>query len=125
MRDQDGSGNHFSTRKINAIYAFNDILAEKYSIKVILPEGTKNLKLSIGSETIDPSKLAQSLSFSYLDFVGRPVYTIEDLNTLETDRIIEIEYELDQLSIVKKPLIIFGILFSVMLAGIVLNRIKL
>ena len=64
-------------------------------------------------------------SYSYLDFVGRPSYTIQDLKSLETDRIIEIQYELDNLSIVKKPLIIFGVLFSLMLAGIILNRLKL
>ena len=69
--------------------------------------------------------MQQGLSFSYLDFEGRPTFTIENLDDMEPDRMIDIEYELDNLSIMKKPLLVFGTFFSLMLIVIALNRIKL
>jgi hypothetical protein len=68
--------NHFETRKLKSMYAFSNILTEKYSIKVILPEGSKQAKIRIGSDIIDVESLEKGLSFSYLDFEGRPSFEV-------------------------------------------------
>jgi hypothetical protein len=42
----------------------------------LLPEGAENVRIKIGGDVIDNSLIALSKSEGYLDFNGRPTYTI-------------------------------------------------
>lgn len=46
-------GDHFLLDRIPIEYALSQILAEKYTIRVILPEGSEDVKLFVGKKQID------------------------------------------------------------------------
>lgn len=69
--------------------------------------------------------MKKDLSFSYLDFEGRPVYILPDQRQLSSEYTISIEYDFDNVSIMKKPLIVFGFVFCLLLVTIIFGRMKL
>ena len=117
-------GNNFES-KLKGIYALNSILTENYSIKVILPEGVRNFQIKIGNNIIDKNEIEEEISFGYLDFEGRPTFTITNLQQMNSDTPMTIYYEFDNIKILKKPALIFGTIFVFLLLSILVNRVKL
>ena len=68
--------NHYELRNIKLEYAMEKILAEQFKVKVVLPEGAQNVKISIGGHTFTEDSLEVTKSEGYLDFNGRPTYII-------------------------------------------------
>jgi hypothetical protein len=71
------------------------------------------------------NKVTQGISFGYLDFAGRPTFTVENLRGLFKDQKLKVSYTSDYLSIFKKPIIVFGAIFSILILFIVLKRLNM
>jgi oligosaccharyltransferase complex subunit alpha (ribophorin I) len=56
------------------LHEFDDILAENYTLKVVLPEGAENVKVFIPFQV---GSIKHELSFSTLDYIGRPTLNIQ------------------------------------------------
>lgn len=65
------------------------------------------------------------MSFGYLDFSGRPTFTIENLKGLPKDQKLKVSYNYEYLSLFKKPLIVFGAIFSILVLLIVVKRLNM
>lgn len=100
-------------------------MAEKYTIKLILPEGVSNTKLFIGDKPVNMDTVIKGVSFGYLDYSGRPTYTVENLKGQIKNKMLKVNYDLDQASILKKPLIVFGAIFSILVLLIVVKRLNM
>jgi len=60
----------------------NSLIADDFTIKIILPDGATNVRLKIDGAFYDMSSVKVTTSEGYLDFDGRPTYTIENYSGL-------------------------------------------
>lgn len=60
---------------------FSDIIAENYSLTIILPEGSSKIKVHL---PFPVDLIEESLSFSTLDYIGRPKISIKKSNVIST-----------------------------------------
>jgi oligosaccharyltransferase complex subunit alpha (ribophorin I) len=91
-------------------------------VDIVLPEGAKNIKVHL------PFKLAQlpllDVSFSYLDTIGRPTIHLEAHDVLiDYSQKVQVEYEYPQWEWIRKPLVVFGIVFSLFALVIIVKRL--
>lgn len=71
-------------------HVFDDMLVDEFTLKIILPEGSKVGKF----ESPYPTKrMPDSLHFTYLDTVGRPVVTIKSIGELSEKHIMDFQLE--------------------------------
>jgi oligosaccharyltransferase complex subunit alpha (ribophorin I) len=95
-----------------------DVVIEKLIVKVILPEGAKNMTVHI-PYSID--KESRGIHHSYLDTIGRPVVLLEKSNLVnEHARFFQISYTFGSLNLLRKPLFVFGV-FAVVCGVIMLS----
>lgn len=118
-------GNKFELNKIPIEFALSSILTEKYTIRIILPEGASHVNLFIGSEPVDMGKVSQGVSFGYLDFTGRPTFIVENLKGLFKDQKLKVTYNYDYFLIFKKPLLVFAAIFSILILLVVVKRLNM
>lgn len=100
-------------------------MAEKYTIKLILPEGASNTQLFVGDKPVNANEVSKGVSFGYLDYTGRPTFTVENLRGNFKNQMLKVNYDLDTSSILKKPLIVFGAIFSILVLLIVVKRLNM
>ena len=72
------TGSQYELRDVRLEYALERINSEKFTIKVILPDGASNVRIKIGNKLYDSSSLEVTRTEGYLDFTGRPTYIISD-----------------------------------------------
>ena len=63
------------------MHDIEDILAENYTLKVILPEGATNIKVTLPFK-VDHQETG--LHFSTLDYIGRPTLIIKKANVISS-----------------------------------------
>jgi len=104
---------------IDHIYA--NQFVETATIKIILPEHSTDLKLI---EPYPVKKEANSLHYTYIDTVGRPVIVLHKKNTCENHIMdFQLKYKYQKIMILKKPLILVGVFLTIFTAIILLVRI--
>ncbi|XP_072963117.1 dolichyl-diphosphooligosaccharide--protein glycosyltransferase subunit 1A [Typha angustifolia] len=90
-----------------------EVLVEKLTIKVILPEGSKDISVSVPF----PTKQWQEVKFSHLDTVGRPVMALEKTNVVpEHNLYFQVYYKFNNFSLLREPMMLiagFLLLFAV------------
>uniref|UniRef100_H2Z4F8 Dolichyl-diphosphooligosaccharide--protein glycosyltransferase subunit 1 n=1 Tax=Ciona savignyi TaxID=51511 RepID=H2Z4F8_CIOSA len=122
------SYNYLFTRgDVNALkmrfvdHIMDDQVVEDLTIKIILPEGAKNIK----TELPYPAKREDdSLHFTYLDTVGRPVITFTKKNLVEQhiDDFV-VSYTFNRLLLLQEPLLIVGAFFILFFTVIIIVRL--
>lgn len=65
------------------------------------------------------------MSFGFLDFFGRPTFVFENYKGTLKKKDITVDYELDTLSTLYKPIVLFGFIFSCLAVLIVVKRLRL
>lgn len=87
----------------------SDVVIDHLIVKVVLPEGSRDISVSIPF----PVKQWQETKFSNLDLVGRPVLAIEKRNVVpEHNQHFQVHYKFSNLSLLTEPLmLICGIFF--------------
>jgi oligosaccharyltransferase complex subunit alpha (ribophorin I) len=99
---------------------YDNMVIEKAEIKIILPETAHNFKI-VKPYTV--SQLPNSLHYTYLDTVGRPVLTFQKDNLVEHhSQQFTIYYEYSFMSILREPIIAVVALMAIFAAFIFFNR---
>jgi len=97
-------------------FPFRNIVAEKYELSIILPEGATDIEYDL---PFDVDEIEEGLHFSYLDYWGRPKITfrkskVQDLHNLP----IFVKYRFDKNHIYLEPaILVTG--FSVLFLGLI------
>ncbi|PIN14674.1 Oligosaccharyltransferase, alpha subunit (ribophorin I) [Handroanthus impetiginosus] len=84
----------------------SDVVIENLTVKVVLPEGSKDISVSVPF----PVKQSQETKISHLDMVGRPVIVLQKTNVVpEHNQYFQVYYRFSNLSLLREPLmLIFG-----------------
>lgn len=102
-------------------HVFDDMVIDRATIKIILPEGAKNIKL------IPPysvTRLPDQIHYTYLDTVGRPVIVFTKENLVENHiHDFNVKYNFNKILLVQEPLLIIGFLYILFLVVIVWSRL--
>ena len=71
-------------------HVFDEMLVEEFTVKIILPEGSKVGRFEAPFPT---KRMPDSLHFTYLDIQGRPVVTIQGVGDLTEKHIMDFQLE--------------------------------
>ncbi|KAI5660885.1 hypothetical protein M9H77_20208 [Catharanthus roseus] len=100
----------------------NELVIDNLILKVVLPEGSKDISVSVPF----PVKQSQELKFSHLDMVGRPVVVLEKTNAVpEHNQYFQVYYRFSSLSLLREPLMLISGFFLFFLACIIYLRTDL
>lgn len=93
-----------------------DVVTDKLIIKVVLPEGSKDISVS----TPFPVEEQRETKFSHLDIVGRPVVVLEKKNVVqEHNQHFQVYYKFSNISLLQEPLMLISGVFFLFVACIV------
>ncbi len=102
-------------------HIFDNMVIKEAIIKIILPEGSHSIDLSLPYEA---ERLPDSLHYTYLDTVGRPVIQIKKTNLVENHiDYFELRYVFPKMFMLLEPLLIIGFLYILFLSVIVYVRL--
>lgn len=106
-------------RLIDHIY--DDMAVDEIVVKIILPEGSTNIKL------ITPypvTRLSDSFHYTYLDTFGRPVIQFTKKNLVESHiHDFNLKYNFPKIVMIQEPLLIVGFLYLLFLCVIIWMRL--
>ncbi|KAJ0694750.1 putative dolichyl-diphosphooligosaccharide--protein glycotransferase [Helianthus annuus] len=106
------------TRFLNITFGspMNDVLVENLTLKVVLPEGSRDISVSVPF----PVKQSQETTFSHLDIAGRPTVVVEKVNVVpEHNQYFQVHYKFSNLSLLTEPLMLICGFFSLFVACII------
>ncbi|XP_071710695.1 dolichyl-diphosphooligosaccharide--protein glycosyltransferase subunit 1A [Rutidosis leptorrhynchoides] len=106
------------TRFLNFTFGspMNDVLVENLTLKVVLPEGSKDISVSIPF----PVKQSQETTYSHLDIAGRPTIVVEKVNVIpEHNQYFQVHYKFSNISLLTEPLMLIFGFFSLFVACII------
>ncbi|KAK7604615.1 hypothetical protein V9T40_005801 [Parthenolecanium corni] len=102
-------------------HIFDNMVVKEAIIKIVLPEGSHSIDLNLPYEA---TRLPDSLHYTYLDTIGRPVITIQKTNLVENHiEPFELRYVFPKMFMLLEPLLIIGFLFILFLTVIVYVRL--
>lgn len=115
----DGNEYVLKMKLLEHIYA--DQLIDSATVKIILPEYSTDIELVTPYPV---ARRANSLHFTYLDTVGRPVVEVHVSSAVD-DHIqdFQLKYKYNKMMILKKPLLLVAFFFMLFSVIIVLVRI--
>ncbi|AES74109.2 putative dolichyl-diphosphooligosaccharide--protein glycotransferase [Medicago truncatula] len=94
----------------------NELVIDTLVVKVVLPEGSKDISPSVPF----PVKERHETKFSHLDIAGRPVVVLEKNNAVpEHNEHFQVYYKFNRLSMLREPLMLISGFFFLFLASIV------
>jgi len=101
-------------------HIFDDFIVDQMTLKVILPEGARDIKLVTPFEV---KRKADEIHHTYLDTTGRPVVVVTRENLVENHiREFELEYTFDRLSMIREPLMLIVAFYLLFVAVVVYVR---
>ncbi|XP_077246932.1 ribophorin I [Tasmannia lanceolata] len=94
----------------------NEVIIDDLIMKVVLPEGSKEISVSVPF----PTKQWQEIKYSHLDIVGRPVFVLQKNNVVpEHNMHFQVYYKFSNLSLLQEPLMLILGFFFLFIACIV------
>ena len=116
---QDGERYMFN---FTFMHDFKDVVTENYTVKVVFPEGSSDIKLHIPFD-IDSKHF--ETQFQTLDYEGRPTLVIKKKNALTflNDAHFQVTYTYKSFSIYREYFFSMMVVFSFFLAAIIYGRI--
>jgi len=116
------SGDNFALKMRVVDHIMDNQLVEDMTLKIILPEGCKNINVELPFEGL--SREADSLHFTYLDTAGRPVITISGANLVDQHiEDIVVTYTFSKVLLLQEPLLVVSVLFLLFLTVIIAVRL--
>jgi oligosaccharyltransferase complex subunit alpha (ribophorin I) len=116
---QNGDNFLLKMRVVDHIY--DDMVIDKVTTKIILPEGCANIKL------IPPygvTRLPDTLHYTYLDTFGRPVITFSKSNLVENHiQDFNLKYTFSRTLMLQEPLLVVGFLYILFVCVIIWMRL--
>eukprot|EP00794_Sanderia_malayensis_P007610 gene7610-8450_t len=102
-------------------HIFDDFHVKDLTVKIILPEGVKDIKVKTPFHIDEESK---HLHFTYLDTVGRPVIALKKRDVVENHiQDMEIQYTFQKLLLLQEPLLVVGAFYFFFLLVIIIVRL--
>ncbi|XP_053609099.1 dolichyl-diphosphooligosaccharide--protein glycosyltransferase subunit 1 [Plodia interpunctella] len=115
------SGNEFLLKMRVVDHIFDDMQIDEVVTKVILPEGSTNIKLNLPYPV---TRLPDSLHYTYLDTKGRPVITFKKENVVENHiQDFQLRYSFPRLLMLQEPLLVVGFLHALFICVIIYVRL--
>jgi len=100
----DASDSSLYVLNMTFAHSFDDVIIDNLVVRIILPEGAKNIKAHVPF-TVDPE--STSTHWTYLDTTGRPVLVLTKKNVVsEHDKYFQVTYNFSQLSMLQEPLLL-------------------
>ncbi|OAA32564.1 oligosaccharyltransferase alpha subunit [Moelleriella libera RCEF 2490] len=98
----------------------------RVSIRVLLPEGARNVKYYTGVPKSSIIETSVGLHKTYLDTLGRTAVVIKAQNLVDEfrDRDVIISYETPALDTLRKPFIVFGSMMAVYIVAWALGKVE-
>ncbi|KAL2522072.1 Dolichyl-diphosphooligosaccharide--protein glycosyltransferase subunit 1A [Forsythia ovata] len=94
----------------------DEVVIEKLVVKIVLPEGSKDISVSVPF----PVNQLEETKFSHLDMVGRPVIVLEKSNVVpEHNQYFQVYYKFNSLSLLWEPLMLISGFFFLFVTCIV------
>merc|ERR1719206_155373 len=116
------SGENYALKMRVVDHVMDNQLVEDMTLKIILPEGCKNISVELPFEGL--SREADSLHFTYLDTAGRPVITISGANLVDQHiEDIVVTYTFNKMLLLQEPLLVVTVLFLLFLTVIIAVRL--
>lgn len=103
--------------------SMNELVIDKLIVKVVLPEGSNDISISIPF----PVKKAHETKMSHLDIPGRPTVVLEKTNVVlpEHNQHFQVYYKFSSLSLLMKPMMLIFGFFSLFIACIVYMHVDM
>ncbi|EJW86860.1 ribophorin I family protein [Wuchereria bancrofti] len=115
------SGSKFALKMRIVDHLFDDAVIENLKLKIILPEGSKNFKLTTPYPV---TRFPDELHFTYLDTTGRPVITIEKDNLVDFHiQMFTLHYEFDRMQLWREPFLACAAFATLFIAVIIYVRL--
>lgn len=115
------SGDQYLLKMRVIDHVFDDMVIEKATTKIILPEFATNIKLITPYSV---TRLPDQVHYTYLDTVGRPVIVFTKENLVENHiHDFNIKYNFSRVMMIQEPLLIIGFLYVLFLVVIVWTRL--
>lgn len=115
------NGNDFMLKMKLVDHVYDDQLIEDLTVKIILPENSKDFDL------ITPYEVKRGetyLHYTYLDTIGRPVIVFTKKNVVENHiQDFQLKYTYNRLMILQKPFVLIGAFLLLFTLIIILVRI--
>ncbi|XP_063394811.1 dolichyl-diphosphooligosaccharide--protein glycosyltransferase subunit 1 [Cydia fagiglandana] len=114
-------GNEYLLKMRVIDHIFDDMQVDEVVTKIILPEGSNNIKLNIPYSV---TRLADTLHYTYLDTKGRPVVTFSKKNVVENHiQDFQLRYTFPRILMLQEPLLVVGFLYMLFLCVIIYVRL--
>ncbi|KAG5682961.1 hypothetical protein PVAND_012277 [Polypedilum vanderplanki] len=115
------SGDNYMLKMRVLDHVFDDMIVDELITKVILPEGSKNIKL-VTPYTVE--RKPDSLHFTYLDITGRPVITFRKTNLVENHiNDFNLKFNFSRIMMLQEPLLVVVFFYLIFLFVIIWTRL--
>ncbi|GFO07410.1 dolichyl-diphosphooligosaccharide--protein glycosyltransferase subunit 1 [Plakobranchus ocellatus] len=112
---------HFALKMRFIDHVYDDMVVDKMQLRIILPEGVKNIELKI---PFDVERQGDQVHYTYLDTLGRPVVVLNKNNLVEQHiQDFELHYTFQRLLLLQEPLLVVGAFYLLFLAVIIYVRL--
>ncbi|KAF7990971.1 hypothetical protein HCN44_000776 [Aphidius gifuensis] len=102
-------------------HVFDNMVIDELVVKIILPEGSKNFKLSTPYDVV---QLPDTLHYSYLDTAGRPVISMTKTNLVESHiQNFKLKYNFPKMMMFQEPLLVVAAFYLMFLLVVVYVRL--
>lgn len=115
------SGSNFLLKMRLVDHVYDDMIVDDLTVKIILPEGTNNVKLI---PPFSVNRLPDTLHYTYLDTFGRPVITFTKANLVENHiHDFNVSYNFSRVMMLQEPLLVVAFFMILFLLVIVWLRL--
>ncbi|XP_078036604.1 dolichyl-diphosphooligosaccharide--protein glycosyltransferase subunit 1 [Augochlora pura] len=115
------SGDQYTLEMRLLDHVFDDMVVDELVVKIILPEGSKNIELNLPYAA---TRLPDSLYYTYLDTTGRPVISITKKNLVENHiQDFKLKYTFPRVLMLQEPLLVAAALYLLFLLVITYVRL--
>ncbi|KZC13648.1 PREDICTED: dolichyl-diphosphooligosaccharide--protein glycosyltransferase subunit 1 [Dufourea novaeangliae] len=115
------SGDHYTLEMRLLDHVFDDMVVDELVLKIILPEGSKIIELSL---PYPATPLPQSRHYTYLDTTGRPVIPVTKKNLVENHiQNFKLKYTFPRIRMLQEPLLVAAALYLLFLLVITYVRL--
>lgn len=115
------TGDNFLLKMRVVDHIFDDMVVDEVTTKVILPEGSTNIKL-IAPYSV--TRNSDSLHYTYLDTFGRPVISFSKNNVVEHHIAdFNLKYNFSRVMMLQEPLLVVGFLYVMFVLVIIWMRL--
>lgn len=114
-------GDNYLLKMRTLDHVYDDMVVDELVVKIILPEGSKNIKL-ITPYAVE--RRPDTLHFTYLDLFGRPVISFRKINLVENHiNDFNLKYTFSKIMMLQEPLLVIVFLFVLFLLAIIWMRL--